>query len=91
MARRVSKHQRPFRPLSSGSLAGAAQKADGRWIVRTVSATAAQKDYTCPFCGRGVMVGTAHIVAWRDEPGFGQQRAVDGRRHFHTACFNRMP
>ena len=37
----------------------------GEWTVQPVSASQAAKDYVCPGCGRAVVAGTAHLVAWR--------------------------
>lgn len=88
MARRVNKHQRAHRPLSTGSLASVTEKSDGRWIVRTITGTAAQKTYTCPGCQRTITAGTAHVVAWPSEPEWGVERASDARRHWHTHCWN---
>ena len=90
MARRQSKHLRTPRPLLS-THATAAVKADGRWIVRTVSADRATKTYSCPWCQRSIGVGVSHVVAWPDTPTWNQERAVDARRHFHTGCWSRRP
>ncbi|MGA4668553.1 hypothetical protein ACPCG0_01930 [Propionibacteriaceae bacterium Y1923] len=96
MARRSNKHLRTGRdyqaprPLNGGH-ATSAHKAGQRWIVRTIPAAAATKTYTCPECLHPVLVGVAHIVAWPDTPSFEYDRAVDARRHWHTACWNRKP
>ena len=66
MARRPSKHLRPARPLSSGH-ATSATKRDGRWIVRSVSGSAATKPYRCPGCNVEIAPGTPHVVAWPDD------------------------
>lgn len=90
MAKRPSKHLRPARPLGSGH-ASSARKADGRWIMRTVSGSAATKTYTCPGCHHPILPGTPHVVAWPDTPTSWNPgaRAVDERRHWHTGCWNR--
>ncbi len=90
MARRPSKHLRAPRPLGAGHATNAV-KADGRWIVRTVPGAAATKQYRCPGCDHPVVVGTPHVVAWPSTPELGQERAVDARRHWHTACWDRRP
>lgn len=95
MARRSNKHLRTGRdhatprPLYGGHPTEAT-KSGKRWIVRTVPGAAATKTYTCPSCLQPVNPGVAHVVAWPDTPEWGQDRAVDGRRHWHTGCWNRM-
>ena len=81
---------RVTRPLN-GSHATAQLKADGRWIVRTMSGQRSTKSYRCPACEALVAPGTPHIVAWPDTPPPGSDSAVAGRRHWHTACWNRRP
>lgn len=88
MARRPSKHTRPARPLST-SLATTAAKSDGGWMVQRVSAGKAVKAYVCPGCGREVAAGTPHVVVWPSVPSIGSSSAVDERRHWHGACWDR--
>ena len=90
MARRPSKHLRQARPLSSGH-ATSALKRDGRWIVRSVSGTAATKTYRCPGCNAEITPGTPHVVAWPDTPGLLSSSPVEERRHWHTSCWQRRP
>ncbi len=56
------------------------------WKVQPMSATNAQKAYRCPGCAQLVEPGTAHVVVWRDDSIFGD-RAVEDRRHWHSACW----
>ncbi|MCL2482317.1 MAG: hypothetical protein FWF43_02640 [Propionibacteriaceae bacterium] len=86
VTRRPSKHLQAPRPLSSAH-AKAELKADGRWIVQSMPGARASKSYRCPGCQAMIPPGTAHIVAWPDTPSLGSQRAVDDRRHWHTACW----
>ena len=88
MPKRPSKHLRPPRPLSS-SHAGAVDKADGRWMIQTMPATSATKQYRCPGCERMIPLGTAHVVVWPLVPSLSYSKAVDERRHWHTSCWNR--
>ncbi|WP_347346970.1 hypothetical protein [Nigerium sp.] len=88
MARRPSKHLRPARPLSA-SLARAQTKADGRWIVQTISADRALKPYLCPGCNHTIPVGLGHVVVWPDQPSIGSASAVGERRHWHVPCWAR--
>lgn len=88
MARRPSKHLRPARPLST-SFARAETKRDGGWVVQALAAGRSEKAYTCPDCHRTIPVGAAHVVAWPSTPHVGSSSAVDARRHWHTACWNR--
>jgi len=86
--RRRSKHLRSARPLGSGHASSAA-KADGRWIVRTVSGANAVKDYRCPGCDQLVRPGTPHVVVWPAEPVLGHSGGVEDRRHWHNSCWSR--
>jgi len=56
------------------------------WHVQPMSAANAQKPYRCPGCELLVEPGTAHVVVWRADSIFGE-RAVEDRRHWHTACW----
>lgn len=56
---------------------------DGEWLVRSVPASAAQKDYRCPGCDQAIPPGVAHVVAW---PADGRGDLTD-RRHWHTGCW----
>lgn len=57
------------------------------WTVQPVSATQAQKTYTCPGCGRSVEPGHAHLVVWRADGILGDAAALADRRHWHTGCW----
>ena len=90
MSRRRDRRSAAARPLSPG-LPRAEIKADGRWIVRPMAGATAGKSYRCPGCEVLIPPGTAHIVAWPDTPPLGSERAVDERRHWHSACWRRRP
>ncbi|AJT41337.1 hypothetical protein [Psychromicrobium lacuslunae] len=91
--RRHSKSSRPaeVEPLDAdrvlGGMARVESAGDGEWMVREVSAAAAKKTYSCPGCGRSVMPGNPHLVVWREDWIFGEADAIEGRRHWHTACW----
>lgn len=87
MAKRPSKHLRPPRPLSG--FATTATRQDGAWLVQTMSAAAATKNYLCPGCHQSIPPGVGHVVVWPVEPGIGSASAVDDRRHWHGACWTR--
>lgn len=89
MARRPSKHTRPARPLSLGLSQTSAQKSDGRYVTRPVTADRATKVYTCPGCQQAIHRGIAHIVVWPAEPPLGAQSGSEVRRHWHNGCWNR--
>lgn len=57
------------------------------WTVQPVSAVQAVKEYTCPGCGRSIVPGTAHLVAWRADGVLGEAAALADRRHWHTHCW----
>jgi hypothetical protein len=59
----------------------------GEWTVQPVSAAQAQKEYVCPGCGRGIVTGTAHLVAWRADGVLGDAADLAARRHWHTHCW----
>jgi hypothetical protein len=88
MTRRPSKHLRPARPLSS-SHGHAELKADGRWLVATMAGARAVKTYQCPGCQSPIPPGMAHLVVWPEESPWPGERAVDQRRHWHSACWGR--
>ena len=88
MARRPSKHLRPPRPLLVTSRR-AESKADGPWVVQAVPARSEGKAYWCPGCNQRIEPGASHTVAWPHPPAIGSSSAVEDRRHWHTACWNR--
>jgi hypothetical protein len=90
MARRISKHNRPARPLSAGH-STTETKLDGRWVVRSVPGAAATKTYRCPGCQQPIGPGVPHVVAWPENPGLLAASAVEDRRHWHTGCWRRRP
>ena len=57
------------------------------WTVQPVSATQAQKPYTCPGCGRMIEEGVAHVVVWRADGVLGDAADLAARRHWHQACW----
>lgn len=89
MAKRPSKHLRPPRPLHRGGFATLVSKADGEWMVQNQTADMATKTYICPGCSQTVPTGQSHLVVWPRNASIGSMSAVDERRHWHTACWNR--
>ena len=77
MAKRPSKHLRPPRPLSRSAFAQLERHADGEWMVQTMPANAATKQYTCPGCGRPIALGVSHIVAWPRQASIARQAALN--------------
>ncbi|ADG77893.1 ATP/GTP-binding protein OS=Tsukamurella paurometabola (strain ATCC 8368 / DSM / CCUG 35730 /CIP 100753 / JCM 10117 / KCTC 9821 / NBRC 16120 / NCIMB 702349/ NCTC 13040) OX=521096 GN=Tpau_1262 PE=4 SV=1 [Tsukamurella paurometabola] len=75
----------PVRPLSAGGFGSRVDLGDDAYQVRTVTGTAAAKDYRCPGCAQVIASGTAHIVAWPAAESGG----VTERRHWHTGCWRR--
>jgi len=57
---------------------------DGEWTVRQVSGVATVKSYRCPGCDQEIVPGTPHVVAWNAD----QLIGVEGRRHWHTVCWD---
>ena len=60
---------------------------DGVWMVRTMTALRAGKEYTCPGCHRQIPPGLAHLVVWEEDHLFGEQAGINERRHWHTRCW----
>ncbi|MDP5228380.1 MULTISPECIES: ATP/GTP-binding protein [Arthrobacter] len=60
---------------------------DGVWVVRTMTALRAGKDYTCPGCHRLIPPGMSHVVVWEEDHIFGQAAGISERRHWHTRCW----
>jgi hypothetical protein len=91
--RRPSKHNRPVRPLFGGGHQAAEAKADGSWIVRSVSGSASEKAYRCPGCQQEILPATPHLVVWPEDPSLlaslSGDAALDERRHWHTGCWRR--
>ncbi|MDO5091973.1 MAG: hypothetical protein Q4D79_00900 [Propionibacteriaceae bacterium] len=90
MARRPSKHTRPARPLNTARYATKRDLRAGVFLFRDVSADRAAKRYTCPGCNNPIHVGTAHIVAWPEEPSLGFDTGVEERRHWHQHCWRQQ-
>ncbi|SFB41262.1 hypothetical protein [Cellulomonas marina] len=59
---------------------------DGSWVVQRVRGS--DRSYRCPGCDQLVPPGTPHVVAWSAEGLFGADRAVEDRRHWHSACWS---
>jgi len=88
VSKHPSKHLRPARPLSTG-FAGSVHKQDGTWMVRAMRPEDAAKQYRCPGCDLAIPPGVAHVVVWPAEPSIGSASAVDERRHWHRACWEK--
>lgn len=85
MARRNRNSRGPDRPERVGGASGSVEATiewDGlQWAVRSISGSAATKEYRCPGCDQLIRPGTAHIVAWVAD------RNADDRRHWHRTCW----
>jgi hypothetical protein len=57
------------------------------WTVQPVSASQAQKTYTCPGCGGTIPIGVAHVVTWRADGILGDAADLAARRHWHMHCW----
>lgn len=58
---------------------------DGEWMVR--AAAPGDKTYICPGCGQQIPPGVASLVVWQADGLLGEAAAIDGRRHWHPACW----
>lgn len=89
MGRRNRREEVPdLGEIRLGGFRRAESHPDGDWIVQQLTGASATKPYRCPGCDQEIAIGTPHVVAWRDSD-------VDGRRHWHKACWgnrqNRRP
>lgn len=57
------------------------------FVVQSIAASSAVKEYTCPGCALAVSPGTPHVVVWRADGLFGEQDDLAARRHWHTHCW----
>ena len=63
-------------------------RADGRWVVRSVAGADATKTYRCPGCSQTIPPGTPHVVVWPSAPtSWLTDSPVAERRHWHTRCW----
>ena len=71
------------RPLAGTTEVGTEQWRGRPWHVRRLSGATSSREYVCPGCHQGIVVGTPHVVAW-PATGVG---GVGERRHWHTRCW----
>lgn len=80
----------PRRPAGPAvDLTRVVDKHDGQWNVRSLTGAASTKEYTCPGCNRTIAMATPHVVAWPVEKALLSKDALEERRHWHTACWQR--
>jgi hypothetical protein len=75
------------RPSASSSPESIQHAADGDWVVRTVSGSAATKPYRCPGCDQLIAPATPHVVAWPVEESTWRGGGLEERRHWHRGCW----
>jgi hypothetical protein len=80
--RRETRSLRKVPSLVVGGLDTRHDLDDGPWWARPMTGPACRKTYRCPGCDHAIHVGTAHTVAWPDNPG------PAARRHWHTGCWD---
>jgi hypothetical protein len=71
----------PERPLRGG-IERYEEFQGERHAVRSVSGSAAGKDYRCPGCDQVVRAGQPHVVTWAAD-----DLGASNRRHWHTPCW----
>lgn len=86
--RRQDKHARPRRELGAHHPT-AVTRADGEWLVRGVAQGRSDKAYRCPGCNQLIPPGQAHVVVWPRIASLRSGSAIDERRHWHAACWDR--
>ncbi len=89
--RRSNKRSGDYEPLDVGRLTQnwrrTEQKRGREWTVQPISEQNALKVYICPGCHGDIQPGISHIVAWRNDGVLGDLADMDGRRHWHSACW----
>ena len=87
MSRRHSR--RRVEPRSGRSLAAdrVEMRDAAEWHVRALAGS--PREYTCPACHRPVRPGTGHLLVWPVVKPLLSAEAIDERRHWHTACWQR--
>ena len=83
--------RRPPRPVGPRLVVGQATevRAGREWHVRRLTGATSGKPYTCPGCHRPIPAGTGHVVVWPVVAALLSASALDERRHWHTACWER--
>ena len=90
--RRSSKrpYSQAHRPLDMTAARGGTRSERGPGgRTYTVRGVRGDKAYTCPGCHGTVPPGTDHVVVWLADWLMGDAAALEGRRHWHTACWQR--
>lgn len=87
--RRAGKREQPEETSHKKALFGAKRLEMKRGVEYTVQTHSGASDdpaktWTCPGCHILIQRGTPHIVAWSED------RGSDGRRHFHTVCWQKF-
>jgi hypothetical protein len=89
---RPNRRRRDETELDLGRALGSAPRRqaqpDGEWFVRRVPGAASAKIYRCPGCQQEVGAGQPHVVAWPADGPVSDASAADGRRHWHTPCWD---
>ncbi|MDR0950770.1 MAG: hypothetical protein LBM13_03980 [Candidatus Ancillula sp.] len=78
-------------PIDVGKVFG------GRWVETkrgkdyTVSRTfEGESLYTCPGCNNSIQIGQESYTVIQNDHFFGEQAAIDERRHWHPSCWKRF-
>jgi len=87
--RRAPKREQPEETSQKQVLFGAKRLEMKRGVEYTVQTHSGASDdpaktWTCPGCHILIQRGTPHVVAWSED------RGSDGRRHFHSVCWQKF-
>ncbi|CAG7843976.1 putative protein [Pseudoclavibacter triregionum] len=55
--------------------------------MQPIAPERAVKPYVCPGCPNPIPVGVAHLAVWPADHLFGDDRALEERRHWHEHCW----
>lgn len=85
----TSRKTRGYTPLNMDRLTSVPRVEvglDGREsTVRHVRGS--DKTYRCPGCDHLIGPHTAHVVAWANDDIMGPGAGLEGRRHWHSSCW----
>ena len=62
-------------------------KGGTEWIVRQLKGNPDPGAYRCPGCDQEIPKSMPHVVVWRSEAILSD--GIEGRRHWHTPCWDR--
>lgn len=92
MPRRTHTRQyKAFRPLNITAAIGEGFVETKRGKTYSVNKTIdGQSVYKCPNCNQSIKIGEPSYTVIEQDHLFGEQAAIDERRHWHLSCWKRF-